>query len=372
MHKEKTAVLVRLCLSILIAAGFFACCKLDAFAMSCSNCHGFNVSGPTVIAPTCTEAGKREFVCADCGTAFSFPSGEPIDPNAHSCLWIVETAATDSSDGREVYQCTRCLTVLDSRVIPATASGTAAPVPAPAPEPPPEPAITEEPPVSISDVPEKEKEESVSEESVEESPEEPAEEKNPWEGEEFYIDPETKEKVFKITGAVIAAAVLIGILRAIVLSVKARKTRAATKAADAALKNAAAKETAEAAESEFEKPEIELEIRTILACLTDSEDNRAFTKFLSRKKYIKLETADAEERESLAESIDDYDAELFIFDVASKEDVDNVRELIKSIKEEDKYKRFSILVKGSEYKSLKPSLEESMFYLLNLLLKHQT
>ena len=376
MQKEKSFILVKWCLAFLIVAGAFVCFKQTSFAMMCPCGNSLNFHKET-IPPTCQTDGKENTVCDNCGNVLVTSPGEPASPAYHQGVWTVTQAATETEDGMEEEICELCGEVMDRHPFPATGTNSTpnpTPTPTPDPDPPPvqnpdptpepEPAITEETPASTSTAPKKKKkktetstEETVSEDDTEALTEKPAEEKNPWEGEEVYIDPETKKKVFEITGGVVAGAVLIGIIRAIVLSAKAKKARAAAKAAEKVLKEVT-EETAETAESEFEKPEIEFEIKTVLACLTDTEDNKKFTKFLSRKKYIKLETADAEERENLAESLDDYEAELFIFDVASQEDVDAINELIDGIKEEDKYKRFSILVKASEYKNLKPSLDK--------------
>lgn len=362
MQKEKSFIPVKYCLAILIAIGTFMVFKQTSFAMMCPSCGSFDYHEVTT-PPTCQTDGKVETVCDNCQNVLVTRAGDPASPAYHQYVWTVITAPTETDDGWGEDVCSICGTHANGQVIPKT--GTAAPpTPDPDPQPTPdsEPAVTEETATSNSTAAKKkkkEKTEASTEESVsEDDTEEPAEEKNPWEGEEVYIDPETMKKVFEITGGVVAGAVLIGVIRAIALSAKAKKARAAAKAVKAAVKETAAEETAEAAESEFEKPEIEFEIKTILACLTDSEDNKKFTKFLSRKKYIKLETADAEERENLAETLDDYEAELFIFDVASQEDIDDICELIKGIKEEDKFKRFSILVKSSEYKNLKPSLDK--------------
>ena len=361
MQKEKSFVLIRWSLALIISVGMFVCFKQTSFAIMCNNCP-FATNHTNTIPPTCVSDGKIQYICDNCGSVILETAGEPASSAYHQYVWTVIQAPTETVDGWGEDVCSICGDHTNGQAIAHTGTAPApapAPSPTPDPEPQPEPepeqAITEETTTGTSTTTKKKKEKTEeTEEAVSEEPEEePVEEKSPWEGEEVYIDPETKKKVFEITGGVVAGAVLIGIIRAITLSAKAKKARAAAKAAEKALK-----ESSEAAESEFEKPEIEFEIKTILACLTDTEDNKKFTKFLSRKKYIKLETADAEERSGLAESLDDYEAELFIFDVASQEDIDAISELIDGIGEEDKYKRFSILVKASEYKTLKPSLDK--------------
>jgi len=60
----------------------------------------------TITAATCTEAGKTDYVCTECGDTYS----EPIDALDHdySTEWTVDKAATCTAEGSKSHHCTRC------------------------------------------------------------------------------------------------------------------------------------------------------------------------------------------------------------------------------------------------------------------------
>lgn len=75
--------------------------------------HTHKYSSEVTTQPTCTENGIRTYTCS-CGDTYT----ETIAKKAHSAGdWIVETAATEDTTGREVQKCTVCGAVIDSRVI---------------------------------------------------------------------------------------------------------------------------------------------------------------------------------------------------------------------------------------------------------------
>ena len=87
--------------------------------LSESHTHSFSGHEEITEDPTCTESGVKRIYCTEssCGEYIT----ETISPLGHSeSDWSVETAETCTENGVEVKKCTRCGTVLQTRIIEAT------------------------------------------------------------------------------------------------------------------------------------------------------------------------------------------------------------------------------------------------------------
>lgn len=152
-----------------------------------------------------------------------------------------------------------------------------------------------------------------------------------------------KEKKFlEIGGAVVALDIVYHIVKSLVKSILKSKKKLNNN------KKKKGKNNGE--DSDFERPEIEFEPKSVVTCLRDTENNRDLVDFFNKKKFIEEKAIGFDKYDELEEKLNDEKADLIVLDLNTMEEFEEFKKLTS---EKDS---FALIVDDAIYSDIEAEL----------------
>ena len=153
-----------------------------------------------------------------------------------------------------------------------------------------------------------------------------------------------EKKIVEVFGAIVGVDVFYHICKSLIKSVIKSKKKISNNS------NNKKKKKGDKGDSDFERPEIEFEPKSVVTCLRDTTGNRDLVDYFNKKKFIEEKAIGFDKYDELEEKLNDEKADLIVLDLNTLEEFEEFKKLSS---EKDS---FALIVDDSIYKNIEAEL----------------
>lgn len=153
-----------------------------------------------------------------------------------------------------------------------------------------------------------------------------------------------EKKIVEVLGAIVGVDVFYHICKSLIKSIIKRKKKISNNS------NNKKKKKGDKGDSDFERPEIEFEPKSVVTCLRDTLGNRDLVDYFNKKKFIEEKAIGFDKYDELEEQLNDEKADLIVLDLNTLEEFEKFKKLSS---EKD---GFALIVDDSIYKDIEAEL----------------
>ncbi|MBO4808031.1 MAG: hypothetical protein J5537_03250, partial [Lachnospiraceae bacterium] len=153
-----------------------------------------------------------------------------------------------------------------------------------------------------------------------------------------------EKKILEIGGAVVGVDVFYHVCKSLVKSIIKSRKKIDTNS------NNKKKRKGNKGDTDFERPELEFEPKSVVTCLRDTVGNRDLVDFFNKKKFIEEKAIGFDRYDELEEKLNDEKADLIVLDLNTLEEFEEFKKLSS---EKDS---FALIVDDSIYNDIEAEL----------------